>query len=63
MCFTSLNQHIEHLHYSTGSRRLSQSQSRFSTNSQLASASWCQAHSWAFDQKFVFVLQRVLLYL
>jgi hypothetical protein len=34
---------------------LSQSQSHFSTNSQSASTSWCQAHSWAFDQKFVFV--------
>jgi hypothetical protein len=38
----------------------SQSQSRFSTNSQSASASWCQAYSWAFDQKFVFVWSVVL---
>jgi hypothetical protein len=34
---------------------VSQSQSHFSTNSQSASTSWCQAHSWSFDQKFVFV--------
>jgi hypothetical protein len=33
----------------------SQSQSHFSTNSQSVNTSWCQAHSWAFDQKFVFV--------
>jgi hypothetical protein len=32
-----------------------QSQSHFSTNSQSVNTSWCQAHSWAFDQKFVFV--------
>jgi hypothetical protein len=32
-----------------------ESQSHFSTNSQSASTSWCQAHSWAFDQKFIFV--------
>jgi hypothetical protein len=33
---------------------LTQSQSHFSTNSQSVSTSWCQAHCWAFDQKFVF---------